>query len=56
MHRLFVNQFEWKELRASHRMEKMDQVELGRYLKIEQTKKSNEVLTTVKEDLQTEQG
>ena len=37
-------------------MEKIDQVELARYLKTEKTKQANEVLTAVKEDLQTEQG
>lgn len=55
-HKLYVNQFEWKELRAGHRMERMDQIELGRYLRAEKTKKANEVLSSVRDDLQTEQG
>ena len=51
VHKLYVNQFEWKELRAGHRMERIDQIELSRYLKTEKTKHANEVLTAVKEDL-----
>lgn len=37
-------------------MERIDQIELGRYLKNERAKKAKEVLSEVKEDLQTEQG
>jgi hypothetical protein len=37
-------------------MERMDQMELGRYMRTEQTKKANEVLSAVKGDLETEQG
>ena len=55
-HKLFVNQFEWKELRQAHQMERLDQIELGRYMRVEQNKKANEVLSAVKDDLQTEQG
>lgn len=51
MYKLYVNQFEWKELRASHRMERIDQIELARYLRMEKTKHANEVLSAVKEDL-----
>lgn len=51
VHKLYVNQFEWKELRQAHRMERIDQIELAQYMKTEQTKKANEVLQSVKEDL-----
>jgi hypothetical protein len=37
-------------------MERMDQAELAQYMKIERTKKANEVLAAVKADLQTDQG
>jgi hypothetical protein len=37
-------------------MEQHDQKELARYLKKEQNKKAAEILTAVREDLQTEQG
>lgn len=37
-------------------MEQMDQKELSRYLRDEQSKKANEVLNSVKDDLRTEQG
>ena len=37
-------------------MEQIDQKELVRYLKDEHSKKANEVLNTVKDDLRTEQG
>lgn len=50
-HKLIVNQFEWKELRISHRMERIDQIELQRYLRTEKTKQANEVLQSVKSDL-----
>jgi len=55
-HKVYVNQFEWKELRQAHKMESIDQKELARYLKDEHAKKANEVLNTVKDDLRTEQG
>jgi hypothetical protein len=34
----------------------MDQIELGRYMRTEQTKKANEVLSAVKDDLENDQG
>jgi len=37
-------------------MEQIDQKELSRYLQDEHSKKANEVLTSVKDDLRTEQG
>lgn len=37
-------------------MEKIDQKELARYLREEQSKKANEILSAVKDDLRTEQG
>lgn len=56
VHKIYVNQFEWKELRQAHRMERMDQMELAQYMKVEQTKKANEVLSAVKQDLDSDQG
>ena len=53
-HQLYVNAFEWKELRQAHRMERMDQAELAQYMKVERTKKANEVLAAVRADLETE--
>lgn len=55
-HKIYANQFEWKELRSAHRMEQIDQKELNRYLQMHHSKKASEVLASVKEDLQTEQG
>ena len=37
-------------------MEKIDQKELARYLRDEHSKKANEILSAVKDDLRTEQG
>ena len=37
-------------------MERMDQAELAQYMKVERTKKANEVLAAVKADLETDQG
>lgn len=34
----------------------MDQAELAQYMKVERTKKANEVLAAVKADLETDQG
>jgi len=35
-------------------MERMDQAELAQYMKMERTKKANEVLAAVRADLETE--
>jgi RNA recognition motif-containing protein len=56
VYKIYANPFEWKELRKAHKMEQVDQKELYRYLQNEHSKKANEVLTSVKEDLRTEQG
>ena len=51
-----MNQFEWKELRQAHKMERIDQIELGRYLRQDRAAKSKAVLDEVREDLATDQG
>lgn len=56
VYKIYANPFEWKELRAAHKMERIDQLELQRFLQVQHQKKAKDVIDSVKEDLQSEQG
>ena len=53
---LYISQFETREQRKAHMLERIDQLEFARYKKREELKKDMEVLNKLSEDLRSEQG
>ena len=53
---LFISQFETKETRKAHMLERIDQIEFARYKKREGVKKDMEKLQKLSDDLRSEQG
>lgn len=53
---LFVSQFEAREVRKAHMLEKLDQLEFARYKKKEQIREDSDKLEQLSQQLKTEQG
>lgn len=53
---LFISQFETREQRRAHMLERIDQIEFARYKKREEMRKDMERLQKLSDDLRTEQG
>mmetsp|Transcript_18679 Transcript_18679/g.25230 ORF Transcript_18679/g.25230 Transcript_18679/m.25230 type:complete len:94 (+) Transcript_18679:1481-1762(+) len=53
---LYISQFETREQRKAHMLERIDQLEFARYKKREEVKKDMAMLTKLSEDLRSEQG
>ena len=53
---LFISQFESREQRKAHILERIDQLEFARYKKREQLKEDSERLEKLSAQLRTEQG
>lgn len=53
---LYISQFETKEQRRAHMLERIDQLEFARYKKREEYKKDMEKLQNLSDELRTEQG
>ena len=53
---MFLSQFESKELRRAHMLEKIDQLEFESYKRRERAKEDLQKLKRISEDLRTEQG
>ena len=53
---LFISQFETKEQRKAHILERIDQMEFMKYKKREEVRKETEKLENLAEELRTEQG
>jgi len=53
---LFISQFETREQRRAHMLERIDQIEFARYKKREEIKKDMEKLQKLSDDLRSEQG
>ena len=53
---LYISQFETREQRKAHMLERIDQIEFARYKKREEARKDMEKLNKLSEDLRSEQG
>ena len=53
---LYISQFETREQRKAHMLERIDQIEFARYKKREEAKKDMEKLQKLSDDLRSEQG
>ena len=53
---LYISQFETREQRKAHMLERIDQIEFARYKKREEVKKDMEKLQKLSDDLRSEQG
>ena len=53
---LYISQFETREQRKAHMLERIDQIEFARYKKREEVKKDMDKLQKLSDDLSSEQG
>lgn len=51
---LYISQFETREQRKAHMLERIDQIEFARYKKLEESKKNMDKLEKLGDDLRSE--